>query len=421
MRLLKRLISLDIVKNIFVLFSGTVLAQLIPFVISPILTRLYSPQDFGAFSIFLSLSLVVASISTGKYELAIMLPKYQNKAFYLFVLSLMFSLVVNIFFLVLIFVFGEKITDLIKFSANVGYLYLCPMLSFFTAIYLSSQYYLNRQQAYKKITKNKIIQSSLVAAFQIVLSQIISNMGLILGYFVGVVCATMLLIRNNFLVEKKKLNKLNRKKIFTTAIIYKRFPLFFSLSYGINTFVTNIIPIILTTSFGIEYAGFYLLVQRFLGMPSSMIVSSISGVFFQKASRQKDCRKLYLALSLGLFMLGIPFTYLIYQFSPELFIYFFGKNWDMAGQISSIMAFVYWLSISTNCVAHFSIIHQKVLYNICWQLVLLLGVIIAWYFSYEDKDVLLFFKLFVIVQCCLYLIGYFYEYYLCYQQSKKEI
>lgn len=416
--LVKKLSSAEITKNISILFFGTILAQLIPFLASFLLARLYTPDAFGVFSVFLSLSLIFASFSTGKYELAIMLPKKKNKAFYLFVLSVLLSFVLNFIFLVSLILFGEHIASLMKFSGNIQYLYLCPVLAFATAIYTSSQYFLNRKKQYKKITKNKMVQSSLITVFQLAFAKFFATLGLVLGYLLGAILATVNLLKGSFDEEKKYLKGLSWKKLSTVGKEYKKFPIFFSFSYGLNTFVNNIIPVILTASFGLKYAGFYMLVQRVFGMPSSMVVSSISGVFFQKATTQQDCRKLYLVISLGLFVVGAPFVLLFYYYAVELFQYMFGSEWIVAGEIASILIFMYWLSICTNSVAQFSTIHQKVVYNICWQVALLGGVILAWYLGTAYQDVFVYFKVFAIVQCLLYVIGYCYEYYLCLKQAK---
>lgn len=417
-RLVKKFSSAEIVRNISILFFGTILAQLIPFLASFVLARLYTPDAFGVFSVFLSLSLIFASFSTGKYELAIMLPKQKNKAFYLFVLTVVFSLALNALFFMALIVFGEQIASWIKFSGHIQYLYLCPILAFATAIYTSSQYFLNRKKQYKKITKNKMVQSSFVTIFQLGFYKISAMLGLIWGYLLGSILAVINLLRGSFEEEKKYLKGLNFKKLKTVGLEYKKFPIFFSFSYGLNTFVNNIVPVILTASFGLKYAGFYVLVQRVFGMPSSMIVSSISGVFFQKATTQQDCRKLYLAISFSLFLVGAPFVLLFYYYAAELFQYMFGEEWVVSGKIASILVFMYWLSISTNSVAQFSTIHQKVVYNISWQVALLGGVILAWYLGNAYQDVFVYFKVFAIVQCLLYVIGYCYEYYLCLKQAK---
>lgn len=418
MKLLKTYLSSDIVKNISILFFGTILAQLIPFLASPILTRLYTPEAFGLFSIFLSLSLIFASFSTGKYELAIMLPRKENKAFYLFVLAMAFSLILNIIFLLVLLCFNVEVAKIIQFSGGVEYLYLCPLLAFVTAIYTSSQYFFNRKQQYKKITNNKLVQATLIIFAQMIFAKFLNVLGLMVGHLLGCILAVLNLIKGEFKNEKRYLISISLKRLLLVAKEYKKFPIFFSFSYGLNTFVTNIIPILLTTSFGLKYAGFYVLVQRTLGMPASMIVSSISGVFFQKATTQQDCRKLYLIISLSLFLVGLPFVLVFYYYAPILFQYMFGKDWTIAGEIASILAFVYWLSISTNCVAQFSTIHQKVVYNIGWQIILLGGVLVAWYLGNIHQDIFVYFKIFAIVQCLLYIIGYIYEYYLCFKQAK---
>ena len=61
-------------KNVLTLMTGTTIAQAIPIAISPILTRIYSPEDFGVFVLYTAIVSLVTAISTGKYELAIMLP-----------------------------------------------------------------------------------------------------------------------------------------------------------------------------------------------------------------------------------------------------------------------------------------------------------------------------------------------------------
>ena len=62
-------------RNVLTLVTGTTLAQAIPVLISPILTRLYSPEDFGVYAIYFSVLMITSVVATGKYEMAIVLPK----------------------------------------------------------------------------------------------------------------------------------------------------------------------------------------------------------------------------------------------------------------------------------------------------------------------------------------------------------
>ena len=60
-------IKSDFIKNILELATGTSIAQFIPILISPILTRIYTPEDFGLFALFIAITVMFGSIANGKY------------------------------------------------------------------------------------------------------------------------------------------------------------------------------------------------------------------------------------------------------------------------------------------------------------------------------------------------------------------
>ena len=76
-------------SDILKLVSGTAFAQIITILASPILTRLYSPEAFGFLAIFISITSIVGVIACMRYELAIMLPKSDEKAANLLALCLL--------------------------------------------------------------------------------------------------------------------------------------------------------------------------------------------------------------------------------------------------------------------------------------------------------------------------------------------
>lgn len=76
-------------SDILKLVSGTAFAQIITILASPILTQLYSPEAFGFLAIFISITSIVGVIACMCYELAIMLPKSDEKAANLLALCLL--------------------------------------------------------------------------------------------------------------------------------------------------------------------------------------------------------------------------------------------------------------------------------------------------------------------------------------------
>lgn len=62
--MIKRLLK----RNVFILISGTLFAQLLPFLISPILTRIFTPQQFGEFGLYFSITMICSVFITARYE-----------------------------------------------------------------------------------------------------------------------------------------------------------------------------------------------------------------------------------------------------------------------------------------------------------------------------------------------------------------
>ena len=78
------IVKSEFLKNVFTLLSGATIAQIITLIAIPILTRIYTPEDFGYIAIYLSIANIVAAISTGRYELSIMLPEKRIEALAIF-------------------------------------------------------------------------------------------------------------------------------------------------------------------------------------------------------------------------------------------------------------------------------------------------------------------------------------------------
>ena len=74
----KALKNSDFIKNVLVVMSGTTLAQALGFALSPIISRIYSPADFGVFGSFTAIVSVIAVGMTLEYSQALILPKEQD-------------------------------------------------------------------------------------------------------------------------------------------------------------------------------------------------------------------------------------------------------------------------------------------------------------------------------------------------------
>ena len=110
-------------RNVLTLMTGTTIAQAIPIAISPILTRIYTPEDFGVFALYMAIASIIAVIATGRYEMAIMLPKEEEdvKSIVKLILILL-SIVTFITFLIVSF-FNQAIVSLFENQEISNWLY----------------------------------------------------------------------------------------------------------------------------------------------------------------------------------------------------------------------------------------------------------------------------------------------------------
>ena len=88
----KRILRSEYIRNTLTLVSGNTVAQFIPLLAEPILTRLFPPEDFGLLALFISISSLFSIIATGRYELAIMLPSKERDAMNLVGVSFLVTL-----------------------------------------------------------------------------------------------------------------------------------------------------------------------------------------------------------------------------------------------------------------------------------------------------------------------------------------
>ena len=110
-------------KNILTLMTGTTLAQAIPIAISPILTRIYAPEDFGVFALYAAVASVMSIAATGRYELAIMLPRKESDAFSIAVLSAAIAAVLSVISIIIVLMFNNDIAFFLG-NPDLGNCYL---------------------------------------------------------------------------------------------------------------------------------------------------------------------------------------------------------------------------------------------------------------------------------------------------------
>jgi len=361
-------------KNVFTLFTGTALAQIIPVAISPILTRLYEPEDFGLLAIYLSIVSIMCVVATCRYEMAIMLPKTDNEVNS--IVKLIFSLITFTAFISFIIVLFYS-TNIAVFFGNpelANWLYLLPISIFLTSTSQTFTYLLIRNKNFKQLAINKVFASSTNVSLQLSVGATLNtSWGLLLGNIASILISILVIIKSKliakyFFFTDCEINKAAKK--------YKKFPLFDVPSVLLNLCANQLPLLVLGKFFGLGILGAYSFMYKTLMMPVNLISTSILDVFKQKATedfnRDNNCRKIYVSTFMKLVCLATPIFSILGVFAPELFSMIFGNKWRLSGEFAQIMAPMFFFNFIANPLSYTFFIAGKQNINLRGQVLILL-------------------------------------------------
>ena len=375
-------------RNVLTLMTGTTIAQAIPIAISPILTRIYTPEDFGVFALYMSIASILSVVATGRYEMAIMLPKKEVDVKSIVKLIMILLLTITFITFLIVFFFNQTITNLFENPEISNWLYFLPISIFLVGLYQVYNYLLIREKNFKRLSTNKVIVSSVNASTQLVYGVVVSNgFGLLFGNIIGYIISIY------FIIKSKVVNRYFHFKdnsIKEVAKEYQNFPKYDVPSVLVNV-VANQLPLLaLGKFFGLGVVGFYSLVYKVLMMPISLLSGTVLDVFKQRATedynKYGNCKDIYIKTFKSLVLLGIvPFA-ILGIFAPEIFAFVFGENWRVAGKFAQIMTPMMFLKFITSPLSYTFFIVSKQKLNLIGQIILLLLTIVAIYIGIQFND-----------------------------------
>lgn len=377
-------------RNVLTLMTGTTIAQAIPIAITPILTRMYTPENFGVLALFIAITAILGSIANGRYELAIMLPEKDEDAINIAALGLLIAAVFSFLLLIPTLLFNEKIAGLLGNQEITVWLYFVPFVVFMMGLYNVLNYLNIRKKLYKDIAKANVYKSVGMATVQLGVGFIQTGAtGLISGQIVAQIISNYRLAKNsqrNYntkVVKKEEMKRLAKR--------YKNFPKFSMWAILANNLSNHLTSILVSVFYSVATLGFYSLAQKILGLPSLLIGTAISQVFFKEASDEKKKTgfviKSFDNTLKKLLLVSFPVFGLLMFIVEDLFAIFFGENWRLAGAYSMYLMPMFAVRFVVSGVSPVDTVMEKqnyfLYFNIVLLVVSLLVVIVAhaWVFT----------------------------------------
>ena len=397
--MLKKYLKSESLRNVSTLVSGTVLAQIIPILLTPILSRIYTPQDFGFYGFYLSIISVFAVVASGRFHLALFIANRSSKAVYI----LKTSILVVLIFSSLISV-GIIISSI--FISRFSFWYYFVGLVVFNATLIEVlNTYANTKGDYKIMSSNMIIRSIIANFIFIILGVLkFGEDGLMIGLLLGQI---LQLIHFYFYYQKEiRFYKINSRLFRTTVYTYKNFLIHSSSSALLNNLSIQLPTFFLKNYYNIASVGQYFQSYKLLTLPNSFVAKAFGSVFVKKAAdrlnKKEEINDIVLSLYKNLvFISFIPFSILA-VYGDIIFSVILGEQWAESGVFAQIISpWVYINFIVLPFTYLFEVFQRQKHFSI-FNLILLTTRLVSLLVGYYYKDIYLSILLFSISSFIVY-------------------
>ncbi len=370
-------------SSIGVLFAGTISAQLVYLVGSMVITRLFSPGEFGYFAQLMALVVPFALIVTLRMEFAISLPTNETESLVIFYLTVVFAIMGSLVTLAIGFSLLETDLNYLNFL-DPNLVTLGTFCVFLTAIYSSLTYWNLFRARFQSIAIARPAQAAGITTGQISFGVAgTAQVGLVAGHILGQLVGVTVLTRSFFLTShgpRGQLAELTTREIvqLSKSLLrrYRKFPLISTPSGLMNTLSNGLPVILLGATYGVAEAGLFALMQRVVAGPLALLSGPFLDVFKEQGAREKreksEFSSVYLT-TLGLLaVVGLVPALAIATIGETLFAMFFGEVWKASGSYASALALMFYLRFVASPLSYSFVIAERQGQDFFWQLGLLL-------------------------------------------------
>jgi O-antigen/teichoic acid export membrane protein len=377
----------QMLKDVGVLIRGSVFAQIIGIMIIPLLSRLYSPADFGAFGLFQAAMVMISVVACLRYDQAILTAENKADAFGLFRLCLCLSFVMSL--VVLLAVSIVKIFGLEQSWLGPLSLYWLSPATFIAGMALAVTSLFTWLGAFHMASNSRIIQSA-ANGFTAITFGLVSPAawGLVLADTIGklavILFGTKVLLPSiSWRAWRAWLHDSP-----TLARRYVRFPKLSVVGALLNNGGFFVTRVALFNLFGAEANGQFALADRLIALPLGLVIVALSQVFTSHFSRllreDRIGAGIYLrstvryAALVGLLPLIIGTA-----LAPQIFIFILGPQWTEAGEFAQILAVMYYSSIVSGPIQTALVVNGRMAIQFAYEalsvtLLIALWSVVAW-------------------------------------------
>ncbi|NVJ98902.1 MAG: oligosaccharide flippase family protein [Alphaproteobacteria bacterium] len=317
------------------LMAGTVLSQAAVLLAAPLLTRLFSPEQFGVFGVYVAIFAFFNITTSLRYELAMPLPKRKSFALNILVLCFLLTFLTVVLAYVLAEAFGARAFAFLGVSFHDPIIWILPSGLLFGGLFKALTFWSFRNNAFKHVAAARVCQGIGLSGSQVLLGLAgVGSVGLIYGHAIGFLCAALGLTFVVLAIPARQWRALSLRRIYVAAVRYRKFPIFSSWSDLINVIGAQFPTLFVAGVFSPTVAGFYLLANRVANAPVAVIAEATSKSLMAAAAKKRGTPDLPI-MARKVFRLllrtGVGPMAMIAMIAPNASSLIFGEEWVVAG------------------------------------------------------------------------------------------
>lgn len=404
--------------------TGTAFAQALPIAVSPILTRLYSPEEFGLAALYMSCVSVMAIIATGRYELAITLPSSDEDAANVVTFTLKLSALISILLYLPIYLYGQTLAQLLGNPSLTPWFYLLPVSVLVTTSFNVLQYWCNRKSQYRAMSVNRIQNVAFGSGLNVALGLGKTPGGMILGSVIGQAMAAVLIGRRVLTENQTVFSKTTKQAELAIANRYADHPKHIAPAQLLGTVAVQIPIFMIGSVYSLATLGFFSMAYRMVSLPSSLIAGAIGDVYRQQISaayiERGEFRQIFINTLKSTTLLALPPFAFAFFIAPFIFEWVFGSSWRVAGEYAQILVVAAFFQFIFTPIDKGAVVVGATRYILVWHVTRLLFFFFLFLLVEKYKmSIQGALWIFVIINSILYITDGFVEYGLSLKKSRN--
>ncbi|RQX49188.1 capsular biosynthesis protein [Staphylococcus aureus] len=382
----------------FLMILSSGIAQVILIITTPIITRLYSPAEFGEFTIFSNIAMILIPIINARYDLLIVNAKNDRSANILSQISFLISLLILLILIPILAISAWLYPNFILDFIFIIMLFLVSLTNIFTN-------YLNKERKYKVLSLINVFRAGSMALLQIIFGLLsLGSLGLIIGFSLSYITGITL----GYKTFKKHFNIVRNKEETKALFLENKNQLVYSTpSILLNSLSFSVVVFFIGILYTNTEVGIYGMAIRVLGIPVTIISLGLSKIFMQQANdyyiERGNFRNLLLKFSSTLVIVSIILYVPLYLFSEELVNILLGHSWVDAITVIKIVIPLFVIRLIVSTVSLSVIVLQKQQLELILQALFLIGTTVTFVIS---KMLNLTFLNFVSINTAVLIVSY---------------